>query len=193
MALLDEQEIKYRAFWVRKKMGYDKSEPAYSTKKLLDALYPHIPVAGTELPKGVSEMAVHQRGCRALYYARGLSAGVQRLGLMHGLYHHMSDLSGDAEGIRECNLSERQFMIRRRVMVPEELACDLFAGEVLLPFVVLDKLIDFDPFPRDAEAREAAKDKLDNLASLFKVPVGFLNWRVYDLLKARGSHFNPET
>jgi len=49
-------------------------------------------------------MAVADKGRRALYYNRNVPHTQQRVGLMHGLYHHLSDIK-DTVGMRECNLA----------------------------------------------------------------------------------------
>ena len=81
-------------------------------------------------------MAVVDKGRRALYYNRNKDHSVVRVGLMHGLYHHWSDLR-DSDGLRECNLNIVK-MQRFEQRDPLEIACDLFAAEVLVPLDVLD-------------------------------------------------------
>lgn len=189
--LLDYATIIGRAAWVRHQAGFIGKAPPYSSRHLLEKVFPNIPVAGTSLPKGVTEMAVAQEGRRALFYSRKFPHTHQRVGLIHGLYHHLSDIKQDV-GIRECSLIVRNEGRRTRVVDPVELACDLFAAEVLTPLDVLDEYAPDVLFSRDAEIRGALDDEIDNLASRFNVPVGFMRWRLMDLRAMRRSHYNPE-
>lgn len=191
--LLDYGTIIYRAGWVRHRAGLVGTEPPYSTRHILETLFPDIPVSGAALPDGVTEMAVVRPGGRALFYNRNSQHTSQRVGLMHGLYHHLSDLKGLGEHtIRECNIPFRKLTSYEARRDPVELACDLFAAEVLVPLDVLD---DYAPdllYSNDPVVNEALKDEADNLSSRFNVPNGFMRWRLRDLQSFRKTHFNPE-
>ena len=67
-----------------------------------------------------------------------------------------------------------------------EAACDLFAGELLVPFAVLDRYAPMVLFP---DSSERWKDQVNALASLFNVSDEFMLWRLEDLALLRQSHF----
>jgi Zn-dependent peptidase ImmA (M78 family) len=188
--LLDYLTIMGRAAWVRHRAGLVGTKPPYSTREIMERVFPEIAVTGTKLPQHITEMAVADKGRRALYYNRHvkIAHGQQRVGLMHGLYHHLSDMK-TGNGLRECNLVRRK-LSRVEATDNIELACDLFAAEVLIPFDVLDALAPANLYPRDETARAAVADEIDHLASKFNVPRGFMRWRVYDLHWFRRLHYN---
>lgn len=191
MSLLDYGTIIGRAAWVRSQAGYlDDAPPPYSSRHILERVFPKIAVAGADLPIGVSEMAVAEKGRRALFYSRKVAHPSQRVGLMHGLYHHLSDIK-DSIGLRECNLTVRKLAQQTgsEFKDPLELACDLFAGEVLAPLDVLDRLAPEKLFATGGIEAEALKDEIDHLASKFNVPRKFLKWRLWDLSCLRRSNF----
>lgn len=191
--LVDYARIIGRATYCRERAGFLGADPPYSTRHLLETVFPKIAVAGADLPKGVTEMAVADKGRRALYYARGVQHIHQRVGLMHGLYHHLEDMKSDGELglIRECNLSERKVGAATHRTDPLELSCDLFAAEVLIPLDVLDRMVPFDVYSRrDETERRAVMDEVDHLASKFNVPRGFLRWRLHDLHYFRRTHYS---
>lgn len=191
--LLDYAMVIGRAAWVRHRAGYIGAKPPYSTKHLLETVFPEIPVSGADLPRGVTEMAiVDESGRRAIFYARGVHHASQRVGLMHGLYHHLSDLKVDP-GLKECSLPLRKLgRIDSKMNDPVERACDLFAAEILVPLDVLDPLAPAVLFQRGASLKSALADEVDHLASRFNVPVGFMRWRLWDLHNIRQTHFDPE-
>lgn len=188
MGLLDFGLIEGRAQWVRKECGLLEADPPYSTTIITERFWPHVPITGANLPNGVTEMVVRDGRRTQLYYSRKVGAPSQRLGILHGCYHLLSDLA-ETEGIRECNLSDRKFRQRAALESPIEIACDLFAGAVLVPFDTLDAAAPDDLFPSDSVARRAFDDECDRLASRFGVPAGFIRWRLVDLAKLRQSHF----
>ncbi len=188
--MLDYMTIIGRAAWVRSQAGLVGAPPPYSSRDILDKVFPNIAVSGTKLPKRVTEMAVADGNKRALFYNRDVSHPHQRVGLMHGLYHHLSDIKGET-GLRECNLLLREMSTRSTKMKdPVELACDLFAAEMLIPLDVLDQYTPLDPFPKNLHDKAAADDEIDHLSSRFNVPRGFMRWRLFDLLLLRRSHYN---
>jgi Zn-dependent peptidase ImmA (M78 family) len=189
--LLDYATIIGRAAWVRSKAGLKGTAPPYSTRAVLETCFPHIAVTGASLPPHVTEMAMWQKGKRALFYNRAVQHPQQRVGLAHGLYHHLEDMKTD-EGLRECNLVARRFAATAGTSDPLELACDLFAAELLIPLDVLDTLAPRPLWGAGGLARGALEDEYDHLASRFNVPKGFIKWRLYDLHVLRGSHFDDE-
>lgn len=190
--LVDYARIIGLAAWVRQRGGLIGAPPPYSTRKILETVFPKIAVAGdASMPRGITEMAIHDKGRRALFYSKKVSHPVQRVGLMHGLYHHLSDMKTGTGLIRECNLVVRalgQYDVSS--LDPLELSCDLFAAEVLIPFDVLDGMAPDIPFSRDPKVRAALDDETDHLSSRFNVPKGFMRWRLYDLIHFRRTHFN---
>ncbi len=187
--LLDYATIIYRAAWVRHRAGTVGQGPPYSMRHIMETVFPHIPVAGDRLPDGVTEMAIRQNRHRALFYTRKVNHAAQRTGLAHGLYHHLSDLKA-AHGIRECSLPRRKLDMVTRQIDPVELACDMFAAELLIP---VDVLHDFAPETlRTRKHSDPELDEIDSLASRFNVPVGFMRWRLHDLYALRRSHYNTD-
>ena len=191
--LLDYGRIIGRAAWARSAAGFIGQPPPYSTRHLFESVFKTISVAGANLPDGITEMAVaDEQGRRALFYNRNVSHPSARVGLVHGLYHHLSDIK-EGVGLRECNLSNRKFDIFVASRDPIELACDLFAAEVLIPFDVLDELAPARLYSDDPHEKEAIQDEVDHLSSRFNVPMKFMRWRLYDLRRIRQTHYNPET
>jgi hypothetical protein len=191
--LVDYARIIGLAAWVRQKAGIVGLPPPYSTRRIMESAFPKIAVAGdASMPKGVTEMAISDdRGRRALFYSKKVSHPVQRVGLMHGLFHHLTDMKTGMGLIRECNLVVRALgQYEPPMKDPLELSCDLFAAEVLIPFDVLDEIAPEIPFSRDPKVRAAVDDEIDTLSSRFNVPKGFMRWRLYDLIHFRKTHFN---
>jgi hypothetical protein len=187
--LIDYATVIGRAAWVRHQAGYIGEKPPYSSRHLIETVFPKIAVTGADLPKGVTEMAITKGRQRALYYNRKVPHSAQRVGLIHGIYHHLSDIKAEP-GLRECNLQLRELAHHvERLRDPVELACDLFAAEVLVPLDVLHPLAPENIYPRDPIARQAVEDETDHLSSMFNVPRGFMKWRLYDLHALRRSHF----
>jgi hypothetical protein len=190
--LLDIGEIEGRAAFVRKKCGLDQLEPPYPTNLITSTSFTKVHITGDKtMPNGITEMVVRDRGRFALFYSRKVGAPSQRLGILHGCYHTISDLAV-VDGQRECNLGDRKFRrFNPDLDVPEERACDLFAGALLVPFHVLDRMAPETLFPgkQGSPERHAFDDQVDRLASKFAVPAGFMNWRLYDLAQLRRTHF----
>lgn len=190
--LVDYARIIGLAAWVRQRAGLLGALPPYSTRHILETVFPKIAVAGdATMPRGVTEMAIYDKGRRALYYSKKVAHPVQRVGLMHGLYHHLSDMKTRTGLIRECNLVVRALgQYDAPSKDPLELSCDLFAAELLIPFDVLDELAPDVPFSTNPKVKAALDDETDHLSSKFNVPKGFMRWRLYDLLYFRKTHFN---
>ncbi len=190
--LLDVGEIEGRAAYIRKKLGLDDHGPPYPTNIITSKYFVDVQITGDNLPAGITEMVVRDKGRVGLYYSRKVGAPSQRLGILHGCYHTISDLAKE-DGIRECNLTDRRFrQYNPSNESPHERACDLFAGALLVPFTVLDRLAPDELFPgsKGSPQRHAFDDEVDRLASKFAVPAGFVQWRLYDLAKLRQSHFS---
>lgn len=186
--LLDVGVIEGRAALIRTKLGLLDAGPKFETTPITERFFPNVSITGDFLPKGITEMVVRDGGRYQLYYSRRVGHPSQRLGIIHGCYHILSDLA-ERDGIRECNLTDRKFRTFTGAESSEEVACDLFAGALLVPFTALDRLAPDVLFPRDPVERHVFDDQVDRLASKFGVPAGFINWRLYDLAQLRRSHF----
>lgn len=196
--LLDVGEIEGRAAHIRAKLGMTTlPERGFSTQPITDRFFKHVIITGdAKLPNGITEMVMRDTrpdgSARfALFYSRKVGAPSQRLGILHGCYHTLTDLA-EVNGQRECNLEDRKFRQQRpHEESPTEIACDLFAGALLVPFHLLDQLAPDELFPGDrgSPERHAFDDDVDRLASRFQVPAGFMRWRLFDLAKLRQTHF----
>lgn len=148
--------------------------------------FPDVRATGAELPRGVVEMVERRNGRAVLFWNRRVGTPLQRVGILHGAYHLISDLTEGDSSNRECNLEVRQ--LERDGVVcrtAAEVECDLYAAEILLPFDRLDPASPDQLFPRDPDEKHAFDDICDGLASRFAVPVGFLRWRLWDLMHLR--------
>lgn len=179
MPLLDLARIMATAADLRAQAGL--KEPPFSARHLIEECFPDILVSGAKLPRGVAEVvSVGAEGRRTILYNRRMSTSAHRVGIVHGLGHILFDLHTEP---RECALSTG------RHLLPEEVRADLFAGEILVPFVQLDKLLPHPLFPRDPVARRHFDDMLDHAASTFKVPSAFMRQRARDLQLLRRTRF----
>lgn len=191
--LLDVGEIEGRAAWIRKACGMTElPDRGFSTQPITERFFKNVSITGDrDMPRGITEMVFRDRGRFALYYSRKVGAPSQRLGILHGCYHTLTDLAV-VDGSRECNLEDRKFRQRERQHeTPAEVACDLFAGALLVPFHLLDQLAPTVIFPGaiGSDERHVFDDEVDVLASRFQVPAGFMRWRLFDLFKLRQTHF----
>lgn len=190
--LLDVGEIEGRAAYIRKQCGMTElPERGFSTSLITDTIFKKVSITGDNgMPKGITEMVVRDKGRFQLYYSRKVGAPSQRIGILHGCYHTITDLA-DVDGLRECNLEDRKFRQYNPGMeLPTERACDLFAGALLVPFFLLNDLAPENLFPaRGSVERHLFDDEVDRLASRFQVPAGFMNWRLWDLMHLRRTNF----
>lgn len=182
MPLIDLAEILAVARDARAASG--QTGPPYSTDTLIQALAPDVLVTGAELPTRILEQVLIADGKRTIFYNRKVNSPAQRVGIAHGLAHVVFDLF---TGARPCGVN---YQSAQMPLAPEERRADLFAGELLVPLVDLDRMLDGQPiFPRDPADRHAFDDLIDNFASRFKVPAGFLRWRAWDLMHLRRTNF----
>lgn len=190
--LIDVGAIMARATLARHKAGYLNAPPPYRTHEIVAAAFPDVIVTGGDLPAGITEMVeTRAGGGKVIWYNRKVNHGAQRVGIAHGIHHLLTDLR-TRTGIRECNLDTRSLERERPdLMRPDaiEVACDLFAGELLVPFNILDELAPDALFPRAPGKQDAWRDDVDSLSALFNVPAGFMRWRLYDLIHLRKTHF----
>jgi hypothetical protein len=188
--MVDVAGVLGRARFCREKAGFAGKGPPYSTRKVIETCFKGLGVTGADLPTGLIEMVErHRSGKRVLFYKRGIPPALQRVGIAHGLHHFLSDLK-HAPGLSECNTRLRWLEKSAQLSQdPIEVACDLFAGELLVPFDVLDDLAPRSLFPKDRVKDHIFRDEVDHLSSKFNVPVGFMRWRLFDLLHLRRTHF----
>lgn len=191
MPIIDLAGVLGRARHCRERAGFVGKQPPYSTRRVVETCFPSVMVTGTDgLPRGCVELAfVGPSGQRTIFYRRGLAHPTQRVGIAHGLHHLAVDLRLGTSA--ECNLGLRELERRGNVeQDPIELACDVFAGELLVPTDVLDAMAPAALFPAAPAEEHHFLDEVDSLASRFNVPAGFLRWRLWDLLHLRRTNYN---
>jgi len=187
--LLSFAKIAGRAAFIRNKCGLLDAKPPYSTRHIMETAFPSVHVTGATLPDGIVEMVERRGKRRTIFYNKKYAHPLQRAGIAHACHHLISDLRSGV-GLSECNLPLRQLERDGAVTTdPIEVACDLFAGELLAPFDVLDEYAPQSLFPRDPDGKRVFDDEVDSLASRFNLPAGFMRWRLYDLLHLRKTHF----
>lgn len=186
--LLDYGRIVGRAAYIRHKCNLFGAKPAYSIRRIIETAFPKIHVTGASLPDGVVEIVEKKGNRQTIFYNRKYNHAMQRVGIAHALYHLIADLK-KSDGIAECNIALRALEQAGKVTTdPVEISCDLFAGELLVPFDVLDKYAPDDLTPRTPAAKAALDDELDHLSSRFNVPREFMEWRLHDLVHLRATH-----
>jgi hypothetical protein len=176
-ALLDFAGIAAAAAELRERAGVETAP--YSGRAIIERCFPHVLVTGGELPRGVAEVVETRGGKATIWYNRRMNTAAHRVAVAHGLAHLIFDAPS---GRLECGASSSS------AGAPERRA-DLFAGELLTPFADLDRHFEGEIFPRDPVDRRVFDDEVDHAASKFKVPAGFLRWRLYDLLHLRKTNF----
>lgn len=164
----------------------DFEEPPYSTTVLVEVLLPGVLVTGTHAlpPKVIEQVVVAPEG-RTIFYNRKVATGAQRVGIAHAVAHLLFDASGGPMS-RGCAIN---FSSGQLSLDTAERRADLFAGEVLLPMVELDALAGPALFPKDPVGAQEFDDLVDQCASRYKVPPGFVRWRLWDLLHLRRTNF----
>jgi hypothetical protein len=188
MPLLDMAEIIRTARELRDRAALPG--PPYSARDLMVTCFPDVLVTGAQLPTGLTELVEAGPRGKVIFYNRKSHPSTHRVGIIHGLGHLLFDLVGDIVGTeaanKRCALS---FGPHQASQPAAERRADLFAGEILVPLEDLDKMITIELFPTDKIERQHFDDTVDNLASKFNVPVGFLRFRLWDLLQFRRSNF----
>jgi len=179
---------------IRQKCGFLDHGPPYSTNRVNRVIFPDLQVEPAELPQRVIEMVqVRGRRQRVLFYNQDADPGTRRVGIAHGMGHLMSDLRGRT-GSRECNRGlhelERDLVgMGKWSESPNERFCDLWAGEILAPFDVLDGYAPANLNPRDEDERRVFLAEVHRVGSRFNVSDEFMLWRLHDLALLRQSHF----
>lgn len=181
MPLLDYAAITAKARNLRRKAKLNG--PPYSSKLLLERCFPEIHVTGQKLPERVTEIADVTDGKRTIFYNSRLLAPEHRVGVVHGLAHHLFDLT---ESRMECELRFTEHQADQQM---RERRADLFAAEILVPMVDLDQLIGPALEPKKPVDFQMFNDEVDHLSSRFNVPRDFLRWRISDLMHLRRTNF----
>lgn len=185
MPLIDVVDVVGAAREVRRRAGLSK--PPYSTHELMKHSYPDVAVTGEEMPPVVFEVLIRSRDLeqehRTIVYNRSINNDARRVGIAHALGH----IQFDTDEARKCTATVGQL---RRVALEEQRA-DIFAGELLCPLSDLDSHFSDvrNLFPRKDVEKRLMADLIDRCASRFKVPSGFIRWRLYDLAYLRKSSF----
>jgi len=190
--LVDYARIAARATLLRHRSGYLDQDPPYDTDHLIRTCFPDIIVTGADLSKNLLELATRHGKTRSIHYNRAAAIGDQRVGIIHGLHHFLTDLRQPTEKseLRQCDRTARWLEEDLRTGDdPIELGCDLFAGEILVPFDVLDRLAPPSLLADGTAEKRVLDDQIDRLASKFKVESWFMRWRLQDLFYLRKTHF----
>ena len=139
-------------------------------------------MTGGDLPRGIAEVVeADDQGDVTLFYNRRINTSAQRVAIAHGLGHIVfGDLAR-----RRCSADGRH----RPAEEHAERRADLVAAELLVPLHELDPAAGPELFPREPVAKQAFDDSVDQLASWFQVPPGFVRWRLWDLVHLRRSNF----
>lgn len=150
----------------------EQTEPAFSTRQIIDACFPGTVVTGRALPRGVHDLVCvdddafrSHRAPHVIIYGRRGSSAEQRRAIAHALGHIIFD---GARG--EC--VERD--------AARELRCDRFADELLVPLDRLDEYVCVGP-SNDPEAMETYLDQVDQISSHFHVPARVVDMRIREL------------
>lgn len=178
MRLVDFSRVVAVTYDLRQRVG--KKGSYYSAKEIIEECFPDVMVTGAALPPGIAEVVEVRGGQKTIFYNRRINPMAQRVAITHGLAHLLFDLGPDR---RECSRDNERMSTQ-----PIERRADLFAGELLAPLDELDEHFD-EIFPREPVAKQHFDDEVDHVASTFKVPPGFLRWRLFDLAWLRKTNF----
>ena len=146
-----------------------ETQPAFSTRKIIDACFPKLVVTGRELPDGVHEAVARTPEGDILIYGRNLPTAAKRFAIAHGLAHLLFD-----DGLSACRPG---FAGDPDV----EARADRFADELLVPLVGLREYV--GRFPSDDPIEhEFYLDQVDEIASHFHVPSSVIDRRIRELM-----------
>jgi Zn-dependent peptidase ImmA (M78 family) len=145
-----------------------QTEPAYSTRVIVEECFPDALVTGRTLPPGVLEAVARTPTGPVILYARGLSPAEQRYAIAHAIGHLLFD-------------GERAFRQPGQPRDPRvERRADAFADELLIPLAELEPYVGRWP-SRNQSAHELYLDQVDEIASHFKVLSGVVDRRIRQL------------
>lgn len=148
----------------------DQTEPAFSTRQIIETCFPHALVTGRKLPDGIDEAVSETPQGIVILYRRGLPTPSQRFVIAHALSHVLFDrVRGGARPGSAGHASR-------------EKRADRFAGELLLPLSYLRDYV--GTWPDDPD-QERYLDQVDEIASHFQVPAGLVDKRIRELRAPR--------
>jgi Zn-dependent peptidase ImmA (M78 family) len=146
-----------------------QTEPAFSTRQIIDSCFPGTVVRGRTMPKAIHEMVLvdkhafrSHRAPHVIFYSRDLPTNLQRYAIAHALGHIIFDGS---EGSCGAPFDER------------EQRCDGFADELLVPITTLREYVCAWP-SSDPAKMETYLDQVDQIASHFQVPQSVIDRRI---------------
>lgn len=151
---------------LRRRAG--QTEPAFSTRQIIDACFPDVLVTGRDLPPGIDEAVSVARAGSVILYRRALPVSSQRIAIAHGLAHVIFDRTRG--GCRPGSAGQPA----------REARADRFAAELLLPLSVLREYIGRWPSKIEIE-QEKYLDQADEIASHFNVPAGLVDKRIREI------------
>lgn len=140
---------------------------AYSTGRIVEALFPDAVVTGRALPAGVQEVVSLTAEGPVIVYSRSLSPPAQRFVIAHALAHLIFDGGRPSAAARVGYTGDPVVEAR----------ADAFAAELLVPLERLAVLIDVPPISGD----DFYLDQVDTLASRFNVPRGLIDKRIREV------------
>lgn len=147
-----------------------QTEPAYSTRQIIDACFPHALVTGRQLPAGIDEAVSETPQGIVILYRRGLPTSSQRFVIAHALSHIIFDRVRGG-----CRPGSAGHAARER-------RADRFAAELLIPLSALREYV--GAWPDDAD-QDRYLDQVDEIASHFQVPAGLVDKRIRELRAIR--------
>lgn len=146
-----------------------QTEPAFSTRAIVDACFPDAIVTGRRLPAGIHEAVSRTAAGTLIIYQRDLPTPDQRFAIAHALAHVLFDDARSA-----CRVGF--------VGDPEaEARADRFAAELLAPLADLIEYVGRQPSDDSAE-HEFYLDMVDEIASHFHVPSRVVDMQVRELI-----------
>lgn len=145
----------------------DQTEPAFSTRQIIDECFPGTVVTGRVMPQNVHELVLVDEGAfrshrapHVIFYSRTLSTDEQRYAIAHALAHIIFD---GATGSCWQPDDERE----RR--------CNGFADELLVPLRMVREYVGLWP---NTEDRESYLDQVDQISSHFHVPQAVIDRQI---------------
>lgn len=151
----------------------EQTEPAFSTRQIIDVCFPGTRVTGRHLPSGVHDMVCvdddafrSHRAPHVIFYNRRLSSERQRYAIAHAVAHVIFDGSN---------------AICTHAHTDRELRCDRFADELLLPLDRLGEYVGAWPREEPGEVHEDYLDQVDQIASHFHVHASVVDRRIREL------------
>lgn len=144
-------------------------EPAFSTRRIIEACFPRLVVTGRALPDGVHEAVARTAEGDLLIYGRALPTAAKRFAIAHGLAHLLFD-----DGASACRPG---FAGDPGV----EARADRFAEELLVPLADLREYVGRWP-SADPVEQELYLDMVDEIASHFHIPSPVVDRRIRELL-----------